>query len=305
MEIANSFKALAPLWRWVIIGLLAATLILLALTVVLLCIRRRGAKRAKDAKSDAPRRGLRIANVHNVGARENQQDSFCVSNIADKELSDARGVLLLVADGMGGLSDGAAASAMVQSSFLKGFSLDHQLPDDPFVALALLLNRANDRVLNYRAESGSDCGSTAVAAIVRAGWLYFASVGDSRICLVRGGGLIPLNREQTYGVEVDDKAARGVLSWAEACAEKQRRALTSYIGAHDMCIDRGVQPVRLLSGDRVVLMSDGVFGTLDEIRLASLLSGDVYEAASRVESAVLAANKPAQDNFTAIILEDD
>lgn len=288
------FAALTPQLWWALGASAAALALLIALIVTL-------ARRKRRARPHAP--GLAFANVHNIGSRAEQQDAFCVSNVGDAGLVKRRGVLMMVADGMGGMSDGAAFSAIVQSVFLGGFSSEHQLPDDPAVALALLANNANNRVLNRIAESGVSGGSTVVAAVIRGGALYFVSAGDSRICLIRGGGVITLNREQSYGVELDDKAAAGSVSWSEAMGDKQRRALTSYIGTRDMKLDRSIGPVRLVPGDRVILMSDGVFGTLSDGELAALMSGDVYASAAAVEAAVLAAAKPAQDNFTAIILE--
>jgi len=52
-----------------------------------------------------------------------------------------------------------------------------------------------------------------------------------------------------------------------------------------------------------LLMTDGVFGTLnDEEMLAILTAHAPYAAAAALEKAVLAKQKPKQDNFTAIIL---
>ena len=51
-------------------------------------------------------------------------------------------------------------------------------------------------------------------------------------------------------------------------------------------------------------MTDGVFNTLPEGVMAELLSKnpDVQQAADALEQAVLQANMPGQDNFTAMIL---
>ena len=53
---------------------------------------------------------LRLANVQGQGDRERQEDSFALVNPAQGELRDRQGLLALVADGMGGMEDGKAAS---------------------------------------------------------------------------------------------------------------------------------------------------------------------------------------------------
>ena len=59
------------------------------------------------------------------------------------------------------------------------------------------------------------------------------------------------------------------------------------------------------AGDRLLLMSDGVFNTLSEQEMCEILknSGSPEEAAQLFEQRILAYQRPKQDNFTAVILE--
>ena len=69
-------------------------------------------------------------------------------------------------------------------------------------------------------------------------------------------------------------------------------------------IDRSMHPLHLSPGDKVLLMSDGVFGTVPDEEIARLAGpADALTAAQNLENAVLAAQKPGQDNFTAIVVE--
>jgi len=86
----------------------------------------------------------------------------------------------------------------------------------------------------------------------------------------------------------------------------RRRTLTSYLGlADEPAMDFPAEPIPLNSGDKIVLMSDGVFGTLDDETLTRVLvrSPNVVEAAHKLEDAVLMEKKANQDNFTAVIIE--
>ena len=64
---------------------------------------------------------LQITNVQGQGERERQEDSFAIANAAGLELQRAQGLLALVADGMGGMEDGKAASQWTAECFLQLF----------------------------------------------------------------------------------------------------------------------------------------------------------------------------------------
>lgn len=247
-----------------------------------------------------PRHGsILIGNEQDLGSRAEQQDSFGISSIEASELKK-RGLLAVVADGMGGLSNGAVYSKAAVNGALRSFREEEPESSDE-ATLLRVLKRAKEGV----AETGlNDGGTTFVATLIHHQQLHFISVGDSRICLVRNGGLIQLNREHVYGRELDDQALNGKLTELEAHEDRQRKALTSYLGKQDdVTIDRNINPIPLYSGDKVVLMSDGVYGFLPEQELTACLNRRPMDAAVAVKKAVLAKKHPKQDNMTIIVLE--
>lgn len=286
---------------------LAVLLVLVVAAIVLIALVRKGRKgksMAKAAKAETPPRTLEprapgqrleIANVHGIGARSYQQDAFAVSPLSDASLCERSGVLLVLADGMGGMTDGGKASAIVVETLMRGFA-EETLMADPAVALASLLYRAGDKVLKL-----DNSGSTAIAAVVRGSKLHFAACGDSRLALYRGGALLLLNREQNYAGLLDDRAARGDIPYEEAAQDPQRQALTSYVGSARIKVDRSLLPVTLCAGDMIVLMSDGVYNALSEEELNGCFARGLYGAAEEIESAILSKNLQDQDNFTAIL----
>ena len=244
---------------------------------------------------------LSVGNLAHIGRRDSQQDSFGVSDIADEALVAAKGVLAVVADGIGGLQGGAEVSSAVTSHFMQNFAaLPAQLT--PPEQLLRLTQEANRKSPGH--AQGGLSGSTLVAAILKDARLWFVSVGDSRIYLLREGALVQLNREHTKASELDEDAARGRITVEEARGDRQRGALTSFIGMGELRrIDRNLRPIALQPGDRVLLMTDGVFGTLGDEEMLAILAADTpCDAAAAREQAVLAKHKPRQDNFTAIIL---
>jgi len=285
------------IWIAGLIAILAVTLI-----VVFALKGRKGRTMPKEAiKEKKPRTlepctaGLEIANVHGIGKRSYQQDAFAVSPLSDASLCMRRGVLLVLADGMGGMADGGKASAIVIDTLMHGF-IEEELAVDPSVTLASLLYRAGGKV-----QKLNNSGSTGIAALVRGDKLYFAACGDSRLALYRGGALIVLNREQNYAALLDDRAARGEIPYEEAISDLQRSALTSYLGSSHLKVDRALLPVTLSPGDIVLLMSDGIFNALSDAELCACLSRSLYDAAEAIEGSIVSKNIEEQDNFTAIL----
>ncbi len=288
-----------PDYMWI-----AALLVFIA--VVLLVVSTLKGRKAKNMPKEAAAKNkprtlephsadLEIANVHGIGKRNYQQDAFAVSPLSDTSLCMRCGVLLVLADGMGGMTDGGKASAIVVETLMRGFA-EEELAADPSVALASLLYRAGKEI-----QTLNNSGSTGVAAIVRGDKLYFATCGDSRLALYRGGALIALNREQNYAALLDDRVARGEIPYAEAISDLQRSALTSYLGSPHLKVDRALMPVKLCEGDIVLIMSDGIFNALSDAELCACLSRDLYGAAEAIEDSILRKNLEEQDNFTAIL----
>lgn len=246
---------------------------------------------------------VRIGNAHHIGARENQQDSFSISDVTDSQLCRERGIFAVVADGMGGLSNGAQVSATVTSSMQDRFLSGGK--EEPSMKLLEMLHYANRKVNDYlKWNPGTQSGSTVVAVLISGTSMHFISVGDSRIYLCRGKTLTQLNREHTYASDLDEKAAKGEISLEDAATDPQRKALTSYIGMGELAkIDRSVHPFQLVSGDKILLMSDGVFGTLTAREIWEAVQTDAFHGAERIEQMVLAKHRASQDNFTAVVIE--
>jgi len=243
-----------------------------------------------------------VGNMTHIGARESQQDNFCISDISNADLCARKGILGVVADGMGGMADGAETSAIITRTMLQCFN-EVDPSGHPELDLLVMLNTANENIKHFM--SGRDKGgSTVVAVIIHDSKLYWVAVGDSRIYLIRNGAIIQLNREHVYSVELDEKAAAGEISWETAAGDSRRDALTNYLGMKTLeKIDRGFNPVRLLEGDRILLMSDGVFGVLTDEEILSTMPHLPQESAIMLQEMALAKQNPNQDNLTAIIFE--
>jgi len=237
--------------------------------------------------------------AHNIGARPAQQDS-----LGQVELANGRGLLAVMADGMGGLSGGEQVSQTIVRSMLS-YAAPLQ-PGQMDGVLQELTKRVNEDVNRMLGPDGLyKSGSTLVAVLVQDGAFHWLSVGDSRIYLYRNGRMVQLNQEHTLLQEWMPDILNGRMRYEDAVKNPDGVKLTSFIGMGQLKhVDASLRRLRLKPGDRVLLMSDGVFNTLPEPTMEQILAKcpDVQQAANQFEKSILNAKMPGQDNFTAIIL---
>ena len=240
-----------------------------------------------------------VGKVHEQGARKYQQDSFSVSA---EEQYGRRGLLAVVADGMGGLSNGDKVSQTAVTTMMNGF---YQAQGDPDLILLALLEQANQAVNRLLGpEEQGKSGSTLVAGLLKDGRFHYLSVGDSRVSLYRDVVLQQLNREHIYSNELAVRVVNREISYQEAAADPSAKGLTSYLGMGALkYVDLPAQPVTVRPGDKFILMCDGVYNALTGEELTGILSASAPRAAEAIRTAIRDKNYPAQDNYTAVILE--
>lgn len=241
---------------------------------------------------------LQISKLHEQGARSSQQDSFAVS---PAELIPTKGTLAVVCDGMGGLQDGDKVSQAAVAAMINGF-LD--LQGDPQRLLLGLLANANRAVNHLLGPAGQrKSGTTMVAGILKDNRFSYLSVGDSRICLYRAGQLIQLNREHVYGSDLSLDAVNDRISFREAFGSPQQGALTSFLGMGELkYIDMPAHPLQVLPGDKLILMSDGVYNALTTDELTAALEQSSGDDTAALRTAIEEKHYEQQDNYTAVVL---
>lgn len=247
---------------------------------------------------------VKIASIHDMGKRSSQQDSFGISDVKEGTDFENKGVLAIVADGMGGLSDGDRMSQMVVVTMLKEFDKENDKMPDASLLLKLV-NEASAEVLEDLGEEKiGRCGSTVTAVIVKNNKLSWISVGDSHIYVYRKGNLVKMNKDHNYAADLDAMVENGELTPEEAMNDPQRSALTSFIGMGNLeLVDQNENPVALEKGDRILLMSDGIFGTVSENKIAEIMAKPLPSACEKLEAEIKEVNKQNQDNYTCVVLE--
>ena len=276
----------------------AGAVLVLVLLLVLVLIRKR--KRKKKAKSDgeepvteqpAPRPVLELANLQGIGSREEQQDAFGISRMARMEED---GLLAVLCDGMGGMAEGGRIAAETAAELVAMFPWE----DDG--AVPEWVRQRSGRVYQQFRGHG---GTTLVAALLRGRSLSFWCVGDSDLFLLREGTLYELNVRQEFRNDLILRALEGAFPVEDAFTDPQAGALSEYIGKEDVKCDYTYLPFSLQPEDALLLCSDGVSDTLTLKQIREAMALPPQACCDKLEEEILAAGKPNQDNYTAIILQ--
>lgn len=235
---------------------------------------------------------LHPGNAQWIGQRAEQQDAFGFLGCEARGGRQTGDVLVVLADGMGGLQRGGEASRLAVRTFL-----DHFAPAGPSATPSIteILSHALDaahRAVNTLArdtDGAGEVGATLIAAAVRAGRLHWIGVGDSRLYLYRAadGSLTACNDPHNLEQQLWPRVIAGELTPDDIAAHPDREALTSFLGLTEIPeIDASLRPLPLEPGDRLLLCSDGVDGVLARDELRAVLPGDPQHAAETLISSI-------------------
>ena len=194
----------------------------------------------------------------------------------------------VVADGLGGHEAGDVAGRLAAETvgwaIVRGLQGEHA-PASAGALRALLrgaVERANERVRQAALEAGQQrgMGATLVGALVRAGQAHIVQAGDARAYLARAGALQPLTMDHTL---VAGLVAAGEISAAEARVHPQRHLVTKIVG-QDGLVDPAVRTVALVTGDWLLLCSDGLWNTVPDAAILSALGTAGDDPAAKTTS---------------------
>lgn len=243
-----------------------------------------------------------------MGNRKYQQDAVYVSGGKKIAANKKTRVLAAVCDGMGGMADGGRASQTAISMLKDGFE---KIEKNPEVNIPMFFRsgiKAIDRKIHeFPKENGKGSGTTMVAAITEENMLYWASVGDSRIYILRGNEIKLVTRDHNYYLKLMKMVENGQMSRQEAERQRQKEALISFLGIGNVSLmDVIDRPFEMKPGDMVLLCSDGVTKTLPKEKIKNILLNDAVSIKRKAEILVEAAvreNTHSQDNTSVAILQ--
>lgn len=206
-----------------------------------------------------------------------------------------------VADGMGGHAGGEEAAKMVLGHIRQELGRV-PLSWGPAAALREAARAANSAIYERgRTEPALfGMGATAVLAIRTEGGVCVGHAGDCRAYLWRRGALTQLTRDHT---PVEELLQRGEITEREARKHPLAHVINRGFGPeHDLALE--INTHVLEPGDRIVLCSDGFWGSLTDDEIESALAAP--ESLDKLASSLAeqALSKGSMDNVSVLIFEE-
>lgn len=302
-ETISSLESTSDRWRiafYLCLALLAAAVIGVIWMAAAIGRYKGKIEETRSVPPTPPQGRPNVGVLYNQGKRDSQQDSWCIAPVFD-----GNGFLAAVADGMGGLSDGDKVSKRIIEDVKNlACGAEPQNLDKDLPSMVNYISRDINHMLGPDGIYKS--GSTLLLVLTDGKRFSWAAVGDSRIYLYRAGVLNHVNQEHNVlTTELMPKVYEGQLSYQDAINNPDGKKVTSFIGMGDLrYVSYSQSSSEIMPGDRILLMSDGVFNTLSDQEMEEILSQypDAKQAAKAIEERVLAINAKWQDNFTAVIL---
>ncbi len=236
-----------------------------------------------------------VFQVSRKGGRQQNEDRMGYS------YTRSSGILLL-ADGMGGHPEGEVAAQLTLQAMSAMYQkqANPEIPDvTAFLTSAIMA--AHRQIIKYAIERGmlDTPRTTVVAAVVQNGHASWVHCGDSRLYLVRAGQLVTRTRDHSY---MEQPPAGHTAS--RAAERLNRNILFTCLGSPTKPVFDITGPIPLQQGDKILLCSDGLWGSLADGDIVRQLSANpVGQAVPEMVESALQKAGASSDNVTAIALE--
>jgi PPM family protein phosphatase len=210
--------------------------------------------------------------------------------------------LFALADGMGGHPEGEVASQLA----LQTLAAMYQREAKPKVAEPLrflhdAIIAGHQQLLRYATQRGllDTPRTTVVACVLQNNAAYWAHCGDSRLYLVRGDKLVARTRDHSY-TELQETLSQ-VVPIGDLV---NRNVLFTCLGSPGKPVVDTAGPLVLHSGDRLLLCSDGLWGSVSDTEITQQLSEQpIAEAVPELIERALRKAGAKSDNVTALAVE--
>lgn len=236
-----------------------------------------------------------------LGTRKSQQDSVF------GQFNEDTGIAI-VCDGMGGLRGGELASQTAVRTLAHDFFAEQEIRNVPafFKREAI---KADQEVSALCDENGVplEAGTTMVSVIIKDGELFWLSVGDSKIYIIRKDEIMCVNRLHNYRMTMDELLAQGQMTLEEYHEkENQAEALISFIGMRGVSLmDRNPKGFKLQDNDIILLTSDGLYRLLEDGDILEIVRRNMFDMSRAAAALTEEASRrvvTSQDNTSVVLV---
>jgi PPM family protein phosphatase len=240
-----------------------------------------------------------IGSATHPGMKKKENQDFHSWRFPENGNLNKKGILLVLADGMGGHLGGSVASRLAVDTAIAEYYKDASGIIQESLKSAFL--KANETVLEKsRSDLGlQGMGTTLIAVVLQKDNLYFAHVGDSRGYAIYGNRITQFTRDHSI---VAGLVKAGLITKEEALNHPDSNIITKAIGLfQDLSVDISEKHMQLNKGEYVLMCCDGLYKvvsdeeivrTIIECREPDAVCGKLIEKANE---------RGGPDNITVIV----
>lgn len=236
-----------------------------------------------------------VYQVSRKGGREKNEDrmGYCYTRASG---------LFALADGMGGHPEGEVASQLALQTLAALYQRDAKPAlADPLRFLNDAILAGHHQLIRYATDRAllDTPRTTVVACVLQGNAAYWAHCGDSRLYLLRGEKLVARTRDHSY------TELQGALPIALSAAHRfNRNVLFTCLGSPGKPVIDTAGPMTMEPGDKVMLCSDGLWGSLDDPTIQHLLgTRPISDAVPELAEQALRNAGAHSDNVTVLAVE--
>lgn len=241
---------------------------------------------------------LDVFQLSDVGRVRTSNEDFADYHIPqDPKQIQQKGMLFLVADGMGGHQAGEVASQQAVRFVVGQYFGD--TTHDISTSLSRAFRAAN-RLVHEQAKADPDkagMGTTLVGAAVLGHKVYIANVGDSRAYLVGQSGTVQITEDHSW---VEEQVRAGLLSPEQARVHPQRNLVTRALGSKPS-VEVDLFEGQIGKGDALVLCTDGLTNYVRDAEIEAIVRQNSARDAGQI-LVDLAKERGGRDNITVMIV---
>ncbi|HET7794273.1 MAG TPA: PP2C family serine/threonine-protein phosphatase [Rhizobacter sp.] len=236
-----------------------------------------------------------VYQVSRKGGREKNEDRMGYCYTRDSGL-------FALADGMGGHPEGEVASQLALQTLAAMFQRDAKPTlKEPMRFLHEAIIAGHHQLLRYATQKAliDTPRTTIVACVLQGNNAYWAHCGDSRLYLVRGEKLVARTRDHSYS-ELQE-----TMSHVVPMGERfNRNVLFTCLGSPGKPVVDTVGPLVLQRGDRLLLCSDGLWGTVTDAEITDQLAKNtIADAVPELVEQALRNGGAKSDNVSVLAVE--
>ena len=227
----------------------------------------------------------------NIGKRSEQQDRIGVFHTRN-----CKRHLMVVADGMGGLEQGAQAAQIVIDIAKEKFT--KRRISNPELFLESICHQAHKSINALESDASSAPGTTCVILYIEKSEAYWAHIGDSRLYHFRQGQLI----NQTLDHSATQlMIAKGLIEKNGNTVNSLQNQLYKRLGG-DKDPEPDFNSSTLENGDIFLLCSDGFWQSIAHKQILNILKDyPVEDAPERLVNLALQKGGPNCDNISVLL----